>query len=127
MTYLLDTTVLIDHARGVAGAPELLAELFGQPDDLLVCDVVVAEALSKGSDTEVVVIGTLVRALEYVATHPEAARWAGEARRGRLATGPRSLADAIIAGVATDLGATVVTRNPQDFERLGVPVLAYGS
>jgi len=127
MPYLLDTTVLIDHAHGLAGAPELVAGLFGQPDDLLVCDVVVAEALSKGSETELVVIGTLLRALEYVATRPEAARWAGEARRGRLATGPRSLADAIIAGVAAHLGATVVTRNPRDFERLGVPVLVYGS
>jgi hypothetical protein len=86
MPYLLDTTVLIDHARGVAGAPELLAELFGQPDDLLVCDVVVAEALSKGSDTEVVVIGTLVRALEYVAAHPEAP--AGPGRRVAGASRP---------------------------------------
>ncbi len=38
----------------------------------------------------------------------------------------RSLADAIIAGVARDLEATVVTRNPRDFEAQGVPVLAYG-
>jgi predicted nucleic acid-binding protein len=30
------------------------------------------------------------------------------------------------AGVAWSLEATVVTRNPKDFERLGVPVLAYG-
>lgn len=29
------------------------------------------------------------------------------------------------AGVAWSLGATVVTRNPDDFVRMGVPVLAY--
>jgi predicted nucleic acid-binding protein len=35
------------------------------------------------------------------------------------------LGDALIAGAAWSLGATVVTRNPDDFERMGVPVLAY--
>jgi predicted nucleic acid-binding protein len=52
--------------------------------------------------------------------------WAAASRRARRATGPRSLADAIIGGVAWSLEATVVTRNPQDFESQGVPVLAYG-
>jgi predicted nucleic acid-binding protein len=41
------------------------------------------------------------------------------------ASGPRNLGDALIAGVAWSLGATVVTRNPDDFVRMGVPVLAY--
>ena len=126
MRYLLDTTVLIDHAQGRAGASELLETLFEAPNDLYVCDVVVTEALSGGPDEEVLVIGSLIRALEYVATHPEAARWAGESRRSRRAAGPRSLADAVIAGVAVDLQATVVTRNPGDFTSQGVPVLAYG-
>jgi predicted nucleic acid-binding protein len=126
MRFLIDTTVLIDHARGMAGAAELLERLFSEPHELLVCDVVVTEALSKGPDEEMLVIGKLIRAFEYVATHPEAARWAGESRRRRRAAGPRSLADAIIAGVAEDLEATVVTRNPRDFEAQGVAVLAYG-
>lgn len=126
MRLLLDTTLLIDHAHGLAGAGELLERLFSEPHDLFVCDVVVTEALSKGPDEEVLVIGSLIRALEYVSTHPDAARWAGESRRRRRATGPRSLAAAIIAGVARSLDATVVTRNPRDFESQGVPVLAYG-
>lgn len=127
MRFLLDTTLLIDHAQGRAGAAEVLDRLFSEPNDLMVCDVVVVEALSKGPDAEMVVIGSLIRAVEYVATHPEAARWAGESRRRRRATGPRSLADAIIAGVAQDLGATVVTRNTRDFEAQGVSVLGYGT
>ena len=125
MRYLLDTTVLIDHALGRHGAAELIARLFAEPADLLICDVVVTEALSKGPDEEMLVIGSLIRALEYVATHPEAAAWAGESRRRRRAVGPSSLADAVIAGVAWSMEATVVTRNPQDFEVQGVPVLAY--
>jgi predicted nucleic acid-binding protein len=126
MRYLLDTTVLIDHAHGRAGVAELLDELFSQPHDLYTCDVVVTEALSKGPDDEVLVIGSLIRALEYVSTHPDAARWAGESRRQRNATGPRSLSDAVIAGVARSLDAIVVTRNPRDFEGQGVAVLGYG-
>ena len=126
MKYLMDTTVLIDHSHGLAGAPEIVQRLFESGDDLLVCDVVVAESLSKGLDEEILTISALIRALEYVATHPEAARWAAESRRARRATGPRSLADAIIAGVAWFNHATVVTRNPRDFETQGVPVLAYG-
>ncbi len=126
MRYLLDTTVLIDHSKARHGALEVVASLFSEPNEILTCDVVVAEALSGADGDEIAVIGSLIRALEYVSTHPEAARWAGESRRHRRATGPRSLADAIIAGVAWFNDATVVTRNPADFERQGVPVLAYG-
>lgn len=126
MPYLLDTTVLIDHAQGRAGAPDLVRRLFDEGDDLYVCDVIVAEALSKGPDEEMLVIGALIRSLEYVSTHPDAARWAGESRRHRGATGARSLADAIIAGVAWHVDATIVTRNPKDFEGQGIRVLGYG-
>jgi predicted nucleic acid-binding protein len=40
-------------------------------------------------------------------------------------TSYRSLPDAIIAGVAWALDATVVTRNAKEFEKLSVQVLAY--
>ena len=125
MLYLLDTTILIDHVRGMPGAIMLVRELFGQPNDLLVCDAVVAEALSKGSDEQIAAIETLIGALEFVATHPDAARWAGESRRRLGQTSSRRLGDAIIAGVAWFLDATVVTRNPADFEIQGVRVLGY--
>ncbi len=126
MRYMLDTTLLIDHALDRYAAPELLMRLFSEPNDLYVCDAVVAEACSKGGDDELATITSLIDALEYVATTPAAARWAGDSRR-RLGRGsPRRLADSLVAGVAWDLGATVVTRNPRDFEAQGVPVLAYG-
>jgi predicted nucleic acid-binding protein len=53
------------------------------------------------------------------------ARWAGGSRRARAATSHRTLADALIAGVAWFNGATIVTRNPDDFIAQGVPVLTY--
>lgn len=125
MRYLLDATVLIDHGRGHPGAVAVVRSLFEEPSDLLTCDAVVAEALSGGSEEERLVIASLVSALEYVSTHPDAAHWAAESRRMRGTSSPRTLGDALIAGVAWFTGATVVTRNAPDFERQGVPVLAY--
>jgi predicted nucleic acid-binding protein len=126
MRLLLDTTLLIDLSHDRAGAPEVVERLFAEPNDLYTCDVVVAEALSAGPEHELDVIRALIRVLEYVSTSPDAAAWAAESRRARRASGARSLADAIIGGVAWSLQATVVTRNPRDFEAQGVPVLVYG-
>ncbi len=125
MQYLIDTTLLIDHAKGRAGAVAVVRELFSEPNDLVVCDAIVAEATSGLDDDEVGAILGLIDALEYVSTHPDAARWAGASRSRLRRSSPRQLGDSIIAGVAWFIDATVVTRNPQDFEVQGVRVLAY--
>jgi len=125
MRYLLDTTVLVDHVRGRPSAIAVLRDLFSEPNDLYVCDAIVTEALSSGSDEHRMAIEALVNALEYVSTHPDAARWAGMSRRRLGRTSPRRLGDAIIAGVAWSNDAIVVTRNPRDFEVQGVRVLGY--
>src|SRR5262245_36347078 len=123
--YLLDTTVLIDHASGMFGASDLIEDLFAETGDLYTCDAVAIEALSAGSEDDLTVIEQILGALEYVSTSPDAARFAASARRTRARSSRRHLGDAIIAGVAWSLEATIVTRNPRDFEGHGVPVLAY--
>lgn len=126
MRYLLDSTLLIDHANRDAAAAAMLRRLFEEANELYTCDVVTCEALSKGEPDDVRHIRTLLDALEYVATTPSAARLAGEARRERrVAGGRRALGDALIAAIARDLDATVVTRDRVDFIRQGVPVLEY--
>lgn len=125
MRYILDTTLLIDHSKARPGVAELVASLFAESSDLFVCDVVVAEALSGGNDVQRATIESLVRALEYVSTAPDAAIWAADSRQQRRVVGPRSLGDALIAGVAWFNDAVVVTRNPRDFEIQGVRVLGY--
>ena len=103
----------------------MLHDLFSESNDLYVCDAVVAEALSSGSDEHLEVIKALIDALEYVSTHADAAGWAGASRRRLRQKSPRRLGDAIIAGVAWFNDAIVVTRNPVDFEVQGIRVLAY--
>ena len=128
MNYVLDTTLVIDHAEGYRPALELIDRLFAETAELYVCDVVTCEALSSGDDYAIGVKRTLLDALEYVALAPDGARWAGDQRRMRRVAGRRaaSTTDALIAALAHSLGATVVTRNAKDFEAFDVPVLGYG-
>jgi len=123
--YLFDTTVLIDYAAGRPAVGALVRRLFAEGSDLWTCDVVVCEALSGGSTEQRHAISRLISSLEYVSTHPEAARWAGESRRARGVTSHRTVGDALIAGVAWFNDATIVTRNPDDFIAQGIPVLVY--
>jgi predicted nucleic acid-binding protein len=124
--YLLDTTLVIDHAHGHEPAMALLHRLYEDGAELFTCDVVVCEALSGGTDEHRAVVSRLLQALDYVATDPDAARAAGAARRTRHEVGGRlGLGDALIAAVAGGLGATIVTRNRPDFERQGASVLTY--
>ena len=126
MDCLLDSTLLIDHANGDDAATALLQRLFEEGDELYTCDVVTCEALSKGDAEQLAAMRTLLGALEFVATSPEAARWAGESRRLRHAAGRRrALGDAMIAGTANSVGAVIVTRNHADFELQGIPTITY--
>ena len=126
MRYLLDTTMIADHANGFAPAVALLGRLYADGADLFTCDVVTCEALSGGTDDHLDAVARLLEPLEYVATSPKAARWAASSRlRRHRAGGKLGLGDSLIAGVAAELGATVVTRNRPDFERQGIEVLDY--
>ncbi|MGH2418002.1 MAG: type II toxin-antitoxin system VapC family toxin [Candidatus Limnocylindria bacterium] len=126
MRYLLDTTLIVDHANGYRPAMALLQRLYEDGAELFTCDVVVCEALSGGSDEHLEVVWRLLQPLDYVATDPSAARRAGSARLTRHRSGRRlGLGDALIAAAAASLDATIVTRNRPDFERQGASVLTY--
>jgi predicted nucleic acid-binding protein len=125
--YLLDTTLLIDHAKGRHDGTRMLAQLFEETGRLYTCDIVACESLSGGVDQERELISRLLDALEYLSLDPDGARWAGHRRRDLRTRGRRApLGDSLIAAVAWRADATVVTRNPRDFESYGVMVLGYG-
>jgi predicted nucleic acid-binding protein len=124
--YLLDSTVLIDHANRDVEAMRIVRGLIEEGHDLYTCDVVTCEVLSKGEPEDIHHLENLLDALEYVSASPVAARWAGAARRQRHeAGGRRALGDALIAGIAIDIDAVVVTRNHRDFDRQGIRTLPY--
>lgn len=128
MSYVLDSTVIIDYCLGYKPGEEIVERLFGQQQNLYVCDVVACEALSKGRPQELRLARSILQALEYVALAPDGAEWAGDRRREAIEAGTRkpSTTDALIAALAHSLGATVVTRNAKDFASFDVPVLGYG-
>jgi len=126
MRYLLDTTLIIDHAHGYEPAMRLLHRLYEEGAELFTCDVVVCEALSGGTDEHRQVVSRLLDPLDFVATDPATARAAGTARLERHRSGGKlGLGDALIAAVARGIDATIVTRNRPDFERQGAMVLSY--
>ena len=126
MRYLLDSTLLIDHANGDGAAIDLLRRLVEEGHDLYACDVVTCETLSRGEPDDLQHVATLLDALDYIATTPAAARTAAASRRARHnAGGKRALGDALIGGIAADLNAIVVTRNRPDFARQGIRTLDY--
>jgi predicted nucleic acid-binding protein len=51
MRYLLDTTLIIDHANGYEPAMRTLNDLYERGAELFTCDVVICEALSGGLST----------------------------------------------------------------------------
>ena len=126
--YLLDTTVVIDHAQGHPPGMQIFRSLFEETSELFTCDVVTCEALSRGDGNELAAVAALLQALEFVALSPDGAQWAGDRRREQILAGrgKPSTANALIAAVANSLGATVVTRNAKDFAAFDVPVLGYG-
>jgi predicted nucleic acid-binding protein len=128
MTYLLDSTLIIDCSLGDAAGIAVLDRLFETTSELYTCEVVTCETLSGGTPEGRQSVLATLQALEYVAIDPDAARWAAERRAERAAgASRRHLGDALIAGLAWRLGATIVTRNPRDFEPYGVPVLGYST
>ena len=64
MRYLLDSTVLIDHANRDEPAAELLERLFSGPHELYTCDVVTCETLSQGDPDHLRHLRVLVNALD---------------------------------------------------------------
>jgi len=128
MSYVIDTTVVIDHVDGYQPATELLEQLIAETGALYTCAVVTCEALSKGDAVVIAARQRLLDAFEYVAIGPDGSRWAGHQRRLRIESGQRKLSttDALIAALAHGLGATVVTRNAKDFAAFEIPVLGYG-
>jgi predicted nucleic acid-binding protein len=122
-TYLLDTTVLIDLAKGVPSAREHLRGFVEQGDGLAICAVTVAEFYSGIRPGKHVEIDRLIGSLTYWDIPREVAMAAGELRLSAASTGwSVTTTDTLIAALALSKNTVVLTDDTRHYEAAGVEV-----
>ncbi|MFP5389024.1 MAG: type II toxin-antitoxin system VapC family toxin [Thermoleophilia bacterium] len=113
---LLDTSVAIDHLRGLRPAVDLLSGLTETGEVLLASEVVRFELLAGVREGEVEALERFFSALSWVPLGEEVARTAGALaqRHGRSHSGIDD-ADYLIAATALLLEADLLTTNVRHF------------
>jgi predicted nucleic acid-binding protein len=108
-----DTTILIDHLRGIAGASRAIATY----DERFISIVTVIEVMA-GADTadEIETATQILHLFQVAQLEQPVADIAIAIRRERRL----KLPDAVILATARHLGCSLVTRNTKDF-RIGDP------
>lgn len=123
---LIDTSVAIDHLRGLPAAVELLQELIESDEPVLASEVVRFELLAGVREDEVDALEGFCSALSWVPVGEEVARSAGSlARKHRRAYSGIDGADYLIAATAVLLDADLLTTNVRHFPMLGGLTPAY--
>ena len=116
---LLDTSVAVDHLRGVAVATALLADAIRSGEVVLASELVRFELLAGVRERELGVVETLFAALTWVPVDEQVARVAGLlARRYRRSHSGIDAADFVIAATALVLDADLLTTNVRHFPML---------
>ncbi len=116
---LLDTSVAIDHLRGVPLAVELLRDLIEAEEGLLASEVVRFELLAGVREAEVAALEQFCSGISWVPVEEEVARAAGAlARKHRRAHSGIDDADYLIAATALLLDAPLLTTNVRHFPML---------
>jgi predicted nucleic acid-binding protein len=113
---LLDTSVAIDHLRGLPEAVELLSGLIEAEELLLASEVVRFELLAGVPKGEVEALEHFFSAISWVPVGEEVARSAGDlAQRHRRSHSGIDDADYLIAATTVLLGADLLTTNVRHF------------
>lgn len=121
--FIVDTTVLIDLSKLMAGADRQIDDLIDAGAELGMCAVNVAEFFTGIPPEQVPRWHSLMSKFHYWDISEEAAARAGAYRYALRRRGlVLSLPDALIAGVAAMREATVLTDNLRHFRLLGLPV-----
>jgi predicted nucleic acid-binding protein len=113
---LLDTSVAIDHLRGLPEAVDLLSSLIVAEEILLASEIVRFELLAGVRKGEVAALEQFFLALSWVPAGEEVARTAGAlAQSHRRAHSGIDDADYLIAATALLLEAELLTTNVRHF------------
>jgi predicted nucleic acid-binding protein len=123
---LLDTSVAIDHLRGLPDAAELLSGLVEAEELLLASEVVRFELLAGVRKGEVEALEQFFSAISWVPVGEEVARSAGDlARQHRRAHSGIDDADYLIAATSLLLEAELLTTNVRHFPMISGLKSAY--
>lgn len=124
MDLLIDTDVLIDHLRGRIEARQYLMACVRRADRLLCCAITHAELLSGMKPSEERDTRSLLAALSPVPVDEAVAEMAGRYRRQFAKSHGLMLPDALVAGAARKMAATLVTRNVKHYPMKDLSILA---
>ncbi len=125
MKYLLDTDTVIDCILGTGNIRERLQGLIERGDEVALCPVTVAELYSGLSEKRRVKWESWLLALSYWHIGFDVAAQAGLYRRTASEAG-RTLAtaDSLLAALARDKGAILLTSNIKDYPMKDVRVMS---
>jgi predicted nucleic acid-binding protein len=115
--YLLDSTVLIDHLRGIDVATKWLQKL--REGETVVSVITRAEVLCGGTEEESLAAYELCEQFECLPLTKDVATRAAELRRKN----GWKLPDAFQAAMALRGGLKLVTRNSRDFNEKKLPFI----
>ena len=117
MRLVLDTSVLIDHLRGVPpGAAGLIPDAIARGDELWSSQIVRAELLAGMRPTEEPATRDLLRLITWAEVDESSAEAAGALGRQYLRSHPGiDAADLIVAALVLHLGAELKTTNVKHF------------
>jgi predicted nucleic acid-binding protein len=122
VTYLLDSSVIIDALNDRKGRPQLLAEISQQDILLACCSINVTEVYMAVRSGEKSKTKRLLQSLEFYPVNYEAAQLAGDLFRQWRKKG-QPLSDATIAAVALTHHLVLVTDNQKHFPMTDLRIL----
>jgi predicted nucleic acid-binding protein len=116
---VLDTSVAVDHLRGLRPAVELLRRLVEEEEPLFASEVVRFELLAGVREDEAEALEEFFSVLSWVPVEEVITRTAGKlARKSRRAFSGIDDADYLIAATAIVLDADLLTTNVRHFPML---------
>ncbi len=115
--YLLDSTVLIDHLRGIDEATKWLRRL--RDGEAVISVITRAEVLCGGTEEESLAAYELCEQFECLPLTKDVATRAADLRRKN----GWKLPDALQAAAALRIGLKLVTRNSRDFDEKKHPFI----
>jgi hypothetical protein len=116
---LLDTTVAVDHLRGLAPAVDLLNRLIREEETVAASEVVRFELLAGVRDPELEALEQFLSVLSWVPVDEAVTRTAGLlARKHRKAYSGIDDVDYLIAATALVVDADLLTTNVRHFPML---------